>query len=135
MLRKLTSAIRICVLRKIFPLEEEALEQDIIAITLGVNLKPDIGHAEPGNMTREYRITAKDFVESTEEDCVLPPDDPLHALKAVTAFDGLGAQARLDDLRSKNFVSTVVGSNKGQIQREQNIKPGTPEWFQLWFGK
>jgi hypothetical protein len=86
-------------------------------------------------MTREYRITAKDFVESTEEDCVLPPDDPLHALKSVAAFDGLGAQARLDDLRSKNFVSTVVGSNKGQIQREQNIKPGTSEWFQLWFGK
>lgn len=24
--------------------------------------------------------------------------------------------------------------NKGRIQQEQNIKPGTDEWFQLWFG-
>lgn len=26
-------------------------------------------------------------------------------------------------------------SNKGKIQQEQNIKPGTEEWFKLWFGK
>ncbi len=25
--------------------------------------------------------------------------------------------------------------NLGKIQKEQNIKPGTEEWFQLWFGK
>ena len=86
-------------------------------------------------MTREYRITARDFVEPAEEDCILAPDDPIHGLKAVAAFDGLGAQARLDDLRAKSFVNTVVGSNKGQIQREQGIKPGSEEWFRLWFGK
>jgi hypothetical protein len=24
--------------------------------------------------------------------------------------------------------------NKGQYQREHNIKPGTDAWFELWFG-
>ena len=28
---------------------------------------------------------------------------------------------------------SITGSEKRRIEREQNIKPGTPEWFQLWF--
>jgi hypothetical protein len=47
---------------------------------------------------------------------------------------GLGAAERLADYRA-TLRQPVVGSNKGQIQREQNIKPGTDEWFQLWFGR
>ena len=28
---------------------------------------------------------------------------------------------------------SVTGDNNGEIQRKNNIKPGTPEWFKLWF--
>ena len=28
---------------------------------------------------------------------------------------------------------SVTGSEKQRIEREKKIKPGTPEWFQLWF--
>ncbi len=28
---------------------------------------------------------------------------------------------------------SITGSEKRRIEREQNIKPGTPEWFKLWF--
>jgi hypothetical protein len=28
---------------------------------------------------------------------------------------------------------SVTGSEKRRIERERNIKPGTKEWFQLWF--
>jgi len=28
---------------------------------------------------------------------------------------------------------SVTGNENGRIQREQNIQPGTPEWFKLWF--
>ena len=28
---------------------------------------------------------------------------------------------------------SATGSEKGRLQRENNIKPGTPEWFKLWF--
>ena len=30
---------------------------------------------------------------------------------------------------------SYVGSAKSEYMRKHNIKPGTPEWFQLWFAK
>ena len=30
---------------------------------------------------------------------------------------------------------SIVGSDKGKIQREKNIKPGTEDWFKLWFAR
>jgi hypothetical protein len=28
---------------------------------------------------------------------------------------------------------SITGTEKRQIERERNIKPGDPEWFALWF--
>ena len=28
-----------------------------------------------------------------------------------------------------------IGTAKAQYQRKHNIKPGTPEWFKLWFAQ
>jgi hypothetical protein len=28
---------------------------------------------------------------------------------------------------------SIAGSEKRKLEREHNIKPGTPEWFKLWF--
>lgn len=28
---------------------------------------------------------------------------------------------------------SITGSEKRRIEREKNIKPGTDEWFKLWF--
>ena len=30
---------------------------------------------------------------------------------------------------------SVIGTKRGKYQREHNIKPGTEEWFKLWFSK
>ena len=30
---------------------------------------------------------------------------------------------------------SVIGTKRGEYQREHNIKPGTEEWFKLWFAK
>jgi hypothetical protein len=30
---------------------------------------------------------------------------------------------------------SITGNEKQKLERENNIKPGTPEWFQLWFSK
>lgn len=30
---------------------------------------------------------------------------------------------------------SITGTEKAKIMREQNIQPGTKEWFQLWFSK
>ena len=83
---------------------------------------------------KQYRITKDDVPQSSEDDCYLAPTDPIHELMATAIMGGLGGQERLAEYKA-TLRQPVVGSNKGQIQREQNIKPGTDEWFQLWFGK
>lgn len=30
---------------------------------------------------------------------------------------------------------SIIGSEKGAYQRKHNVKPGTDEWFKLWFAK
>ena len=30
---------------------------------------------------------------------------------------------------------SIIGSEKEKIQRERKIKPGTDEWFKLWFSR
>ena len=84
---------------------------------------------------KQYRITTADFNQDSPNDCVLPPNDPVHELKILSGLGGLNGQQRLAEFRAANQGSniSVTGSEKGRIQREQNIKPGTPEWFKLWF--
>jgi hypothetical protein len=28
---------------------------------------------------------------------------------------------------------SITGNAKGELMKKNNIKPGTPEWFKLWF--
>lgn len=30
---------------------------------------------------------------------------------------------------------SITGDQKGELMKKNNIRPGTPEWFQLWFSK
>ena len=30
---------------------------------------------------------------------------------------------------------SITGNQKGELQKKHNIKPGTEEWFKLWFSK
>ena len=52
-----------------------------------------------------------------------------------------GGDTSIDDLKRLAGVNSYgesiskAGTNLGQIQREQNIRPGTDEWFKLWFAK
>lgn len=80
---------------------------------------------------KQYRITSDHLNQDSLDDCYLDPADPVHELKAIQHLAGLGSDARLHDLRGSNI--SVVGSENGRIQREKNIKPGTPDWFKLWF--
>lgn len=40
---------------------------------------------------------------------------------------------RVDGDDESNLSAT--GSQKGKYQREKNIRPGTDEWFRLWFSR
>lgn len=43
-----------------------------------------------------------------------------------------GIESRSDNGPDGSNIS-ITGNEKAKIQREKGIKPGTPEWFQLWF--
>ena len=40
---------------------------------------------------------------------------------------------RTEDSMGENL--SYVGTQKAQYQRKHNIKPGTEEWFKLWFAQ
>lgn len=88
---------------------------------------------------KQFKITSENYNlhNSQEDDCALPADDPIHELKALSGLGGLGGTARLQEYRLKNLNQgsniTVTAAQNSEIMREKNIKPGTPEWFQLWF--
>lgn len=85
-------------------------------------------------MTREFKITSDSFKDtSSDDDCYLSPDDPIHAMKPAAMLGGLGSEAALAKYNAISKQS-VVGSTKGQEAREQNLKPGTEAWFKHWFG-
>ena len=83
---------------------------------------------------RQYRITSTDLSPKSDDDCFLDPDDPIHDLAAAASMGGRGSREALARYKS-TLPYPNIGSNKGQIQREQGIRPGTDEWFKLWFGK
>ena len=85
---------------------------------------------------RQYKITTQDLTQNSDEDCYLAPDDPVHELKALAGLGGLGGEARLHEYRaSQGSNISVTGDSKGDLMKQNNIRPGTPEWFQLWFSK
>jgi hypothetical protein len=51
----------------------------------------------------------------------------------------------LDDLRRLSGITqqvigeesniSITGNEKGELMKKNKIRPGTPEWFQLWFSR
>ena len=60
--------------------------------------------------------------------------DQIKQLAGITQNIG-----RLQEYKGENTVSTegsnmsVTANEKIQYQNNNNIQPGTPEWFKLWF--
>ena len=90
---------------------------------------------------KQYQITSKNITPDGPDDCFLGADDPIHELKFASYMGGLGSEERLREYRAVNAEASKVnttgltGNDKAKIMREQNIKFGTNEWFELWFGK
>ena len=59
--------------------------------------------------------------------------DDLQQLKLLA---GIGNRAVMQEY--KGFAGSnisVTGSEKGELMRQHNIRPGTEDWFRLWFSK
>jgi len=87
---------------------------------------------------KQYYITHENMVKDSPDDCYLSPDDPIHELKIVSYMGGLNAQERLHEYNASVREANRVKSgavDKAKYMKEYNIKPGTPAWFELWYGR
>lgn len=88
---------------------------------------------------KQYRITTENIPQPSDNDAVLSPDDPLHELKTIQYLAGLGATARLAEYKAhqieinKGSNISVTAMEKVDLMKKHDIKPGTPDWFKLWF--
>jgi hypothetical protein len=95
---------------------------------------------------KQYRLSSSDFVPSAEESLI--PNAVLHDPELLELHDLARMQelAGIAEGRDKTASATfnnpsglrspVADANeKKQVEKERNIKPGTPEWFRLWFAK
>ena len=47
----------------------------------------------------------------------------------------LAALKRLAGIAPTKENISITGTEKSRLQKKHNIKPGTDEWFKLWFAK
>jgi len=57
--------------------------------------------------------------------------DQLKHLAGINQFKGYVKYSPVDVMSGINI--SVTGNEKSKLMKEHNIKPGTPEWFKLWF--
>jgi|APGre2960657404_1045060.scaffolds.fasta_scaffold00133_36 hypothetical protein len=86
---------------------------------------------------KQYKITSETF-RSPGDDPTIPDTivDPvaLAELKKLAGIDSLGIMER-HRASSESPVDGHVGTDKAEYQRQHNIRPGTDEWFKLWFAR
>ena len=80
---------------------------------------------------RQVKINASHLIKPSDDDCILPPNDPAYELARMQYLAGLGHTPQLQETIGNNITHTAA--ENARIMREKNIRPGTPEWFQLWF--
>ena len=66
---------------------------------------------------KQYRITTADFNQDSPNDCVLPPNDPVHELKILSGLGGLNGQQRLAEFRAATSVLLVVKKAAYNVNR------------------
>jgi hypothetical protein len=57
--------------------------------------------------------------------------EQLKHLAGINQFKGYVKYDPVDPLGGSNV--SLTGNEKAKLMKENNIKPGTPEWFKLWF--
>jgi len=93
-------------------------------------------------MADHIKLTSSDFY-STEDlipEAVLDANDPIVDLRRLAGMEGNAG--KLAEYKGYGSPTRLEGSNpsitaveKINYQNNNNIQPGTPEWFRLWFAK
>ena len=90
--------------------------------------------------SKQYSIRTQDYTTAHIEEAVLDAADPINEIKALAGLTNIGNLGKLQEYKSPESEMANQGSNpsitameKIQYQNNNNIQPGTPEWFRLWF--
>jgi hypothetical protein len=89
---------------------------------------------------KQYRITAADYSapEPTVPDAVMDNADLL-SLKRLAGITEASVSGPEGTYVNPSGILSTVGSDGGNAdklrkERETGAKPGSPEWFRIWFG-
>jgi hypothetical protein len=83
---------------------------------------------------KQYKVTTENLNQDSNDDCYLDPNDPIQEIRVLQYLGGINGQARLHEYRvNQGSNVSVTGMEKGELMKKHDIKPGTPEWFRLWF--
>jgi hypothetical protein len=92
----------------------------------------------------KFKISSKDFADKTPEieEAVLSADDPIHDIKRLAGLSEATNIYEESPSANQSGAMSPVGSNisitgmeKQRLEKEHNIRPGSPEWFRLWFSR
>lgn len=75
---------------------------------------------------RQIKIRSGDFVQEQQAPDAFLAEDDLQELQRLA-----GLEPKVESMSGINISNT--GMEKQRLEKEHDIKPGTPEWFQLWF--
>lgn len=91
-------------------------------------------------VSKQYSIRTQDYTNSHIDEAVLDSNDPIHEIKALAGLSSIGNLGKLQEYKGPESQMANQGSNpsitameKIDYQNTNNIQPGTPEWFRLWF--
>jgi hypothetical protein len=93
-------------------------------------------------MTEHIKLTSSDFY-STEDlipEAVLDDSDPIMDLRKLAGMEGnLGKLAEYKGYGSPTRLEgsnpSITAAEKINYQNNNDVQPGSPEWFRLWFSK
>ena len=60
----------------------------------------------------------------------------MDSIQELKLLAGIGNRAVMQEY--KGFAGSnisVTGNEKGELMKQHDIRPGTEEWFKLWFSK
>lgn len=59
--------------------------------------------------------------------------DSIEELKTLAGITNRAVMQEYKGFPGSNI--SVTGNEKGELMKKHNIRPGTEEWFKLWFSK
>lgn len=87
------------------------------------------------------KLTSQDFYKTEDliPEAVLDENDAIHDIQRLAGLSDANAGKLTEYSGYKSVAKTDISNvshtanEKIQYQHENNIQPGTPDWFRLWY--